>query len=208
MVTPVRNQGKCGSCWAFAALGVLEALQARRTKRLVPLSVQNLVDCSGQYNCHGCTSGWPTDALRYVRDNHGIDTESAYPYEEIVGPSCRFSNVTVGATDVAIVKCPYADEVAMQNAVATVGPVAVAFDASQWTFQMYRDGIYYDTNCDPKKLNHAVLVVGYGTDEVGRDYWIVKNSWGDKWGENGYFRLARNCGNHCGIASAATYAMD
>lgn len=207
-VTPVKNQGKCGSCWAFSAIGVLETMHFRRTGQLVGLSEQMLVDCSGGYDCHACESGWPADAFRYVRDSGGVVAETAYPYAGVRG-ECRYrpGNVTV-TRDVAIFKCKHGDEVELMTAVATMGPVSVALDAAPWTFLFYTGGLYYETECDPDRLGHAMLLVGYGVDELGRKYWLLKNSWGPEWGENGYMRLARDRDNHCGIASSASFAMD
>lgn len=218
-VTPVKDQGACGSCWAFASTGVLETQFWRQNngKQLIALSEQQLVDCAGTaYDCNGCTSGWTVDAFRYIRDSGGLATEQAYPYEaKTRADGCRrldhgcaneTSPIAV-TTDVAIMQCKRGDEEQLRNAVATVGTVAVAFDASHWSFQMYKSGVYLEPDCDPEKLGHAMLVVGYGTDALGGDYWLVKNSWGEGWGEKGYIRVARNRKNHCGIANAASFAM-
>lgn len=191
-VSAVKNQGSCGSCWAFSAAGALEGQHFIRTKKLIPLSEQNLMDCSGRYNNHGCHGGWPSAALRYVQDNHGIDTESAYPYEGHVG-YCRYRRTAIGATVSAVERVPRNEE-ALAHALAEKGPVSVCVDASK--FQHYRGGIFSDRSCG-RHVNHCVLAVGYG-----HDFWIIKNSWGG-WGEHGYMRLARNQGNMCQVASFA-----
>ena len=204
-VTGVKNQGQCGSCWAFSATGALEGQNFRKTGKLVSLSEQNLVDCSAKYGNHGCEGGLMDFAFQYIKDNHGIDTEASYPYEAM-DDSCRFSKKNIGASDVGFVDIREGDEMDLMKAVATIGPVSVAIDASQESFQFYSTGVYFEPNCTPDGLDHGVLVVGFGTED-GHDYWLVKNSWGTGWGDHGYIKMARNKNNHCGIASAASYPI-
>ncbi|CAL4134684.1 unnamed protein product [Meganyctiphanes norvegica] len=205
-VTPVKNQGACGSCWAFSSTGALEGQHFRKTGELTSLSEQNLVDCSQHYGNHGCHGGWMDSAFKYVRDNHGIDTEESYPYEH-VDRQCRFNNSTIGADDVGYMDIRRGSEDAVKKAIATVGPVSIAIDAAVRTFMHYHTGVYNDTDCNPHKLDHGVLAVGYGVTEDGVDYWLVKNSWGPHWGDNGYIKIARNQGNICGVASAASFPL-
>ena len=202
-VTRVKDQKQCGSCWAFSATGAIEGQHFLKTKQLVSLSEQNLVDCSSKWGNHGCNGGNPFKAFNYTRDNGGIDTEESYPYEAKTS-TCRFSAESVGAKITGYVRIPYGDESALLEAVTTVGPIAVAIDASNTTFQQYSSGVYYNSVCYTTILDHGVLVIGYGTWN-GQDYWLVKNSWGAGWGLDGYIMMARNKNNNCGIATAAVY---
>uniref|UniRef100_A0A914DVZ9 Cathepsin L-like n=1 Tax=Acrobeloides nanus TaxID=290746 RepID=A0A914DVZ9_9BILA len=205
-VTEVKNQGQCGSCWAFSTTGALEGQHKRATGQLVSISEQNLVDCSEKYGNHGCQGGWMDYAFQYIKENHGVDTENSYPYLAMQD-ECKFNPSEIGADDTGFVDLPQGDEEQLKVAVATQGPIAVAIDAGHNSFQLYKEGIYYEQECSSENLDHAVLVVGYGTDPDSGDYWLVKNSWGESWGENGYIRMARNRENHCGIATAATYPL-
>ncbi|KAK2843711.1 hypothetical protein Q7C36_011926 [Tachysurus vachellii] len=202
-VTPVEDQKECFACWAFSATGALEGQTYKKTGKLVPLSKQQLVDCSTKNS--GCNGGLMNLAFEYVKENKGINTEESYPYEAKNG-SCRYNPNTVGATCDGYMDINSGDEYALKEAVATIGPISVAIDASNKSFKLYASGIYDEPYCSSSKLNHGVLVVGYGTDD-GKDYWLVKNSWGLNWGDKGYIKMYRNKDNQCGIASQASYPL-
>ncbi|XP_063216282.1 procathepsin L-like [Bacillus rossius redtenbacheri] len=204
-VTPVKNQGDCGACWAFSATGSLEGQHFRKTKKLVSLSEQNLIDCSGQYGNNGCEGGLMDYAFQYIKANRGIDTEKYYPYKATDG-SCRYNPKDKGATDKGFVDLESGSEEQLQQAVAAVGPVSVAIDASRSSFQLYKDGVYFEPDCSSAQLDHGVLVVGYGGEEDSQ-FWIVKNSWGRSWGKKGYILMSRNRDNNCGIATCASYPL-
>ncbi|XP_068603311.1 cathepsin S-like [Brachionichthys hirsutus] len=204
LVTEVKQQGLCGSCWAFSAVGALEG-QLKKTKGvLVSLSPQNLVDCATKHGNKGCDGGFMTSAFQYVIDNQGIESDASYPYIGRAG-HCKYNPRNRAAGCSSYASLPKGDEAALKAAVAHVGPISVAIYSSSPKFVFYRHGVYRDKACN-KKVNHGVLVVGYGT-ERGHDYWLVKNSWGTAYGEEGYVKMARNKGNQCGIALAACYPI-
>jgi len=208
MVTPVKNQGGCGSCWAFAAIAALEGRHMYTARQLVSLSEQNLIDCDTQDGA--CGGGWMGTAWAYVNTNNGVDTETSYPYTSGASPyqagTCKFNKNNVGAVDTGTAYVsPQNDETALASALLNNGVIAVAIDASLASFQHYSSGVYYDAACSTTTVDHGVIVVGYGTDPVQGDYWILKNSWGTGWGEAGYMRLARNKNNACGIAVIPVY---
>merc|ERR1712033_114430 len=173
-------------------------------------SEQNLDDCSKKEGNMGCFGGLMDNAFKYIKINNGIDTEKSYPYTAKNG-NCTFSPDNVGATVTGFVDIEHGSEAALQKAVATVGPISVAIDASRPTFHFYKKGVYHDKRCSSVRLDHGVLAVGYGSakQENGRnkDFWLVKNSWGEKWGMDGYIQMVRNEKNACGIASQASYPV-
>jgi len=203
-VTPVKNQGQCGSCWAFSTTGSVEGAHFLRVGALVSLSEQNLVDCSTAQGNMGCQGGLMDQAFQYIISNNGIDTEASYPYTATGPNSCEFSSSNVGAMLKSFTDVASGDENALQTAV-TQQPVSVAIDASQPSFQLYQSGVYNEPACSSSQLDHGVLAVGYGSDSSNTAYWIVKNSWGTGWGMQGYIWMSRNAQNQCGIATAASW---
>uniref|UniRef100_A0A8C2M1D3 Cathepsin L1-like n=1 Tax=Cricetulus griseus TaxID=10029 RepID=A0A8C2M1D3_CRIGR len=202
-VTPVKDQGSCVSCWAFSAVGSLEGQMFRKTGKLVPLSEQNLVDCSRSQHNNGCHGGLFTSAFQYIKDNGGLDTSESYPYEAQDGP-CRYDPKHSAANITGFVVVP-SNEEALMKAVATVGPISIGISVRLRSLLFYKSGFYYDPDCYNHYPNHSVLLVGYGEESDGQKYWLVKNSWGEEWGMDGYIKIAKDRNNHCSIATIAAY---
>uniref|UniRef100_A0ABM5EM83 Cathepsin L2-like n=1 Tax=Pogona vitticeps TaxID=103695 RepID=A0ABM5EM83_9SAUR len=205
-VTRVKDQGQCGSCWAFSATGALENLHFKKTGQRVSLSEQNLVDCSWNQGNRGCQGGWPWEAFEYVRQNRGLSSEQNYPYSGKDDQRCRSKRENAVGQCALVKRVKLGDEKALEEAVATVGPVAVGIDARPSGFQFYKSGILSCT-WGGDRLNHAVLAVGYNKmGNKGKDYWILKNSWSEYWGDKGYLYLEKGS-NHCGVANDASYPV-
>jgi len=192
-VTPVKNQGHCGSCWSFSTTGSMEGAHFIKTGKLVSLSEQQLVDCS--WLNLGCNGGMFDRAFSYT-ESHPLELESEYPYiaksHGLFGCAYDKSKGVVAATKYADVKHGDAEQL---KASITLGPTSVAIEADKATFQQYKTGVITSAACGTQ-LDHAVLAVGYGT-ENGEDYFLVKNSWATVWGDQGYVKIGTK--NVCGI---------
>uniref|UniRef100_A0A8C5K6Z8 Pro-cathepsin H n=1 Tax=Jaculus jaculus TaxID=51337 RepID=A0A8C5K6Z8_JACJA len=204
-VSPVKNQGACGSCWTFSTTGALESAVAIASGKMLSLAEQQLVDCAQNFNNHGCQGGLPSQAFEYILYNKGIMGEDAYPYRG-KDSRCKFKPQKAIAFVKDVANITLNDEEAMVEAVALYNPVSFAFEVTE-DFMMYKSGVYSSTSCHktPDKVNHAVLAVGYG-EQDGIPYWIVKNSWGTHWGTKGYFLIERGK-NMCGLAACASYPI-
>ena len=201
-VTPVKNQGQCGSCWSFSTTGALEGAYQIKNGNLQSFSEQELVSCDHSDN--GCSGGWMDAAFDWVKSNGGLATEASYPYTSGAGATGTCN--TAVSNNAGVAPTGYHDVQqgsvsALMSAVAQQ-PVSVAIQADQAAFKAYSGGVLTGT-CG-QQLDHGVLAVGYGTLN-GVDYWKVKNSWGPSWGEAGYILIERSDANKCGILNAASY---
>ena len=216
-VTPVKNQGQCGSCWSFSTTGSLEGAFYLKTGTLDSFSEQQLVDCDNRQNKEnkgkdmGCNGGLMDNAFSWIEKNNGLCTEDSYPYESGTTKtpgSCQTSCDVVSGSDITSFTdvTPKSDE-AMMTALSQQ-PVSIAIEADQKDFQLYKSGVF--TGSCGTNLDHGVLAVGYGTSEDGTDFYKVKNSWGTTWGDDGYILLGRgddfNKGSgQCGMLLSASY---
>ena len=204
-VTPVKDQGQCGSCWTFSSTGALEGAHAIASGELLSFSEQQIVDCANLkhgYPSFGCNGGNQSVAFKYLERNMA-ELESVYPYTAKNG-TCQYNKSSATAVDVSTYTTVKKDNVEQMKAAVAKQPTSVSIEADKMVFQQYKSGVFDSPKCGTK-LDHAVLVVGYGTDN-GTDYWIMKNSWGTVWGEEGYMQVAIQDGaGVCGIQMGPLY---
>ncbi|XP_072031894.1 cathepsin F-like [Amphiura filiformis] len=201
-VTEVKNQGFCGSCWAYSTTGNIEGQWAIQKGALISLSEQELVDCDKID--HGCKGGNPMQAYEEIMRLGGLESEADYPYKGYLGGNCKFvkSKVKVNITGAVYIS---QDEGEIASWLAANGPISIGINAN--VMQFYFGGIAhpYQWLCEPGGIDHAVLIIGYGV-EGDKPYWIIKNSWGPRWGEKGYYRVYRGAGV-CGLNRECTSAV-
>jgi len=201
IMNPVKDQGQCGSCWTFCTTAAIEGRVNKDLGKLLSLSEQQLVDCDTTDN--GCEGGHPSNSFKYVKEAGGLASEADYGYTAVKG-TCK--DKTKIATVTGHKRVTDGSETKLQELLATNGPIAIGMDASRPSFQMYKKGtIYSDSKCKSLIMNHCVTLVGYGKNSDG-EYWIIRNSWGTAWGDEGNFLLARNQNNMCGVGRDSTYA--
>ncbi|XP_044577137.1 digestive cysteine proteinase 1 [Cotesia glomerata] len=206
-VTPVKDQSVCGSCWSFGTTGAVEGAYFMKYKNLVRLSQQALIDCSWGYGNNGCDGGEDFRSYEWIMKHGGLPTEDEYGGYIGQDGYCHINNVTLTAKMAGFVNVTSGDPKALKVALYKNGPVSIAIDASQKAFSFYSNGVFYDAHCKNTVdgLDHAVLAVGWGSMN-GEDYWLVKNSWSNYWGNDGYILMAQK-DNNCGVLTAPTYVI-
>jgi len=227
IMTPVKDQGHCGSCWTFSTSGCLEAHTClaynKDCTHWKGLAEQQLVDCAGGFNNFGCSGGLPSQAYEYIKYAGGMDLETTYDYKAEDGPQCLASDGKIGAVVSEVYNITTGDEDDLVTAIANVGPVSIAYQVSP-DFRFYQHGVYDSYNATTNStmcnntamdVNHAVVAIGLGTtsdskhnnnDDGGIPYYIVRNSWGTSWGMEGHFWMKRG-ENLCGVSDCASFPI-
>ena len=226
VMTPVKDQGHCGSCWTFSTSGALEAHTClafnKDCTQWQGLAEQQLVDCAGDFHNFGCSGGLPSQAYEYIKYSGGMDLETSYAYEAEDG-QCLSDKGTVGATVAEVYNITSGDEDDLVNAISKIGPVSIAYQVSP-DFRFYEHGVYDSYNATTKStmcnntnndVNHAVVAIGLGTTAISKHnnnndgdipYYIVRNSWGTTWGMEGHFWMKRG-ENLCGVSDCASFPI-
>lgn len=201
----VKDQLRCGSCYAMSALDTVESQLMIKFIKSHELSVQEIVDCAGNYQTFGCEGGVKFRVFDYISDNGGISLEHDYSYKASKAKCEAVKHNKLRVNISGYGRVANFDEAALKEALVRVGPISVSIDINHESFMRYSSGIYFEPNCTTE-TNHAAVLVGYGSEQ-GEDFWTIKNSYGDKWGEGGYIRLARNRDSHCGISTDSIYPI-
>lgn len=227
VITPVKNQKHCGSCWTFSTTGTLEAHtcihgaqpEGVDCTRWTGLAEQQLLDCSSAYDNHGCNGGLPSHAYEYIKDAGGLDLEEVYHYRADSDGPCAVNENGIGAQVAEVFNITSFDEADLVTAIAQVGPVSIAYQVSP-DFRFYSHGVYDSFNATtnqtmchsgPMDVNHAVVAVGYGETEAtdkfdSIPFYIVRNSWSTSFGMEGYFWMERGK-NLCGVSDCASFPI-
>lgn len=206
-VSPVKNQGACGSCYSFSAVGAIESAHClKHNKELLVLSEEQVISCAHGWYTNGCNGGLMQGVFLWAEETGGLCLQDDVPYlaRPESCPKCEKKVQLTGFRNV-----PRYNELALKAAVAQNGPISIAIEADQTAFQFYKNGVLTG-NCGDN-LDHGVLLVGYGKDaDSGHDYWLVKNSWGENWGEKGYIRIGMaspHISGNCGILGMPSYPI-
>lgn len=201
----VKNQEMCGGCYIFASLDAIENKIFMESGRHFEFSRQEILDCANEHGSLGCSGGILSSVISYINEMRELSLEKNYPYEGVESVCRNDNNVSkVNISKLSMGNFDVENEMLLKTALFNEGPIIVVVNHLHESFFRYSNGIYYEPKCNDidnsEILSHAMLIVGYGSDDQG-DYWIVKNSYGPAWGENGFIRMARNRNNHCNIAS-------